>query len=71
MRRSYALQHRAAVDNNFPGITGLGFFAADIVPFITEYASFANPVFAEGYFHWAFLPKGMITSRSPDASHTY
>jgi hypothetical protein len=34
--------HRAAVDNNFPGITGLGFFAADIVPIVAEYASFAR-----------------------------
>ncbi|KAF2167529.1 hypothetical protein M409DRAFT_22336 [Zasmidium cellare ATCC 36951] len=57
--RGARTMHRAAVDNNFPGITGLGFFAADIVPFIAEYASFSNPVYAQGYFHWAFLPKGM------------
>lgn len=53
-------QHRAAVDNNFPGITGLGLFAADIVPFVAEYASFANPFWAQNYFHWSFLPKGIV-----------
>nr|POF04271.1 fluoroacetate dehalogenase [Quercus suber] len=39
-------------------ITGLGFFVADIVPYIAEFASFANPFWAQNYFHWAFLPKG-------------
>lgn len=36
------VQHRAAVDNDFPGITGLGLYVADIVRFVAEYASFAN-----------------------------
>lgn len=28
------------------------------MPFINEYASFANPFWSQNYFHWAFLPKG-------------
>ena len=35
--------HRAAVDNDCPGIHAMGLFIADIVPFIAEYESFANP----------------------------
>ena len=35
---------------------------ADIVPFVIEYASFSNPKFASGYFHWAFLPKGQFAT---------
>ncbi|KAK4500865.1 hypothetical protein PRZ48_009057 [Zasmidium cellare] len=60
--RGARTMHRAAVDDNFPGITGMGFFAADIVPYIAEYASFTNPLYAQGYFHWAFLPKGQFAT---------
>lgn len=56
--RGARTMHRAAVDNNFTGIDPLGVFVADIVPFEAEYASFANPTDAVGYFHWAFLPRG-------------
>ena len=50
--------HRAAVDNNFPGIDAMGLFVADIVPIVAEYAAFSNPNASIGYFHWSFLPKG-------------
>ncbi|MCJ1395261.1 hypothetical protein MMC18_008145 [Xylographa bjoerkii] len=56
--RGARTMHRAAVSiDKFPGITALGVFLADIVPFVEEYASFANSTWSVNYFHWAFLPK--------------
>jgi len=58
--RGARTMHRAAVDNDYPGIHVMGLFVADIVPLIAEYESFANPQDAIGYFHWSFLPQGKI-----------
>ena len=45
--------HRAAVSiDQFPNINALGLFVADIVPIVEEYASFSNPNYSTGYFHW-------------------
>ena len=56
--RGARTMHRAAVSiKEFPGITALGLFLADIVPFVEEFASFATPANATGYFHWSFLPQ--------------
>ena len=35
---------------------------ADIVPIVEEYASFATPGPAVGYFHWAFLPRASFAT---------
>lgn len=51
--RGARAMHRAAVSiDQFPKINALGLFVADIVPIVEEYASFSNPNYSTGYFHW-------------------
>ena len=57
--RGARAMHRAAVDigqGGFPQIKAAGLFIADIVPIVTEYASFTNPNNSVGYFHWVSWP---------------
>jgi haloacetate dehalogenase len=54
--RGARTMHRAAVSiNQFPKVNALGVFLADIVPIVEEYASFSNPNYTVGYFHWVGL----------------
>lgn len=57
--RGARTMHRLAVSiEEFPQVTGVGVFMADIVPIVEQYKSFSNPTLATGYFHWSFLPRG-------------
>lgn len=56
--RGARAMHRAAVDigqGGFSQVNALGVFLADIVPIVEEYASFSNPSYGVGYFHWVNL----------------
>lgn len=51
--------HRLAVSRaDFPSLDIMGLFMADIVPTVEQFASFADPAAAVGYYHWLLLPKG-------------
>lgn len=57
--RGARTMHRLAVSRSeFPNLDVLGLFMADIVPTVEQFASFARPSSAIGYFHWSFLPRG-------------
>lgn len=80
--RGARTMHRAAVSiDQFPSINALGVWMADIVPIVEEYASFSNPNYSTGYFHWvsnkianliliSIMPAKQIVSRTSSPGAT-
>ena len=54
--RGARIVHRLAVNkNDFPELDVIGAVMLDIVPTQVQWAAFANPAVACGYFHWPLL----------------